>query len=176
MIKIVTKVGNLMHVKEGHIVHGCNAQGVMGSGVALAVRQTYPDVYQDYLQQHDEFGLMLGDAYPSYANDDLLIWNAITQGNFGPGARQTNYDAVATCFEYINHTIKTGKIRNGPIDFDSSEEEILWDDVGIVPEVHIPLIGAARGGGNWEIIREIIEQTMDYPVTLWLPDDTVTTK
>jgi hypothetical protein len=35
--------------------------------------------------------------------------------------------------------------------------------------------GPARGGGNWEIIREIIEQTMDYPVTLWLPDNTVTT-
>jgi hypothetical protein len=37
------------------------------------------------------------------------------------------------------------------------------------------MIGAARGGGNWEIIREIIEQTVQFPTTLWLPDSTVTT-
>jgi O-acetyl-ADP-ribose deacetylase (regulator of RNase III) len=162
MIKIQTKVGNLMHVKTGHIVHGCNAQGVMGSGVALAVRQTYPHVYEGYLWQHGQpGGLKLGVAYPELATKDLMIWNAITQGNFGPGIRQTNYDAVATCFEQVNAHLAQGLEGMGNMQPN---------------EVHIPLIGAARGGGNWEIIREIIEQTMDYPVTLWLPDDTVTTR
>lgn len=161
MIKIVTKTGNLMHVKKGHIVHGCNAQGVMGSGVALAVRQTYPHVYEDYVHQHENGGLKLGVAYESLATRELKIWNAITQGTFGPGIRQTSYDAVTTCFEQINSYLAQGLEGMGNMQPN---------------EVHIPLIGAARGGGNWEIIREIIEQTMDYPVTLWLPDDTVTTK
>ena len=35
-------------------------------------------------------------------------------------------------------------------------------------EIHIPLIGAGLGGGNWEIIREIIEQTVEFPTTLWV--------
>ena len=72
--------------------------------------------------------------------------------------RSVSYDAVQTCFQVVNDFITTNQ-----------------GFVMTPAEVHIPLIGAARGGGNWEIIREIIEQTMDYPVTLWLPDSTVTT-
>lgn len=160
MIKIQTKIGNLMNVTAGHIVHGCNAQGVMGSGVALAVKRKFPGAYEDYRQHFEDNDLELGNAYPYGASEQLIIWNAITQSSFGGGVRQVSYDAIQTCFEEINSTIKSG--------FFSLED--------IPNEVHIPMIGAARGGGNWEIIREIIEQTMDYPVTLWLPDETVDTK
>lgn len=161
-MKIQTKVGNLLHVKAGHIVHGCNAQGVMGSGVALGVKQTYPTAFADYEWIHKTKGLALGIAYPVIINPDIVIWNAITQNTFGPGKRQTSYDAVQTCFEQINWHIKEGGINNTAFSQPA--------------EIHIPLIGAARGGGNWEIIREIIEQTVEFPITLWLPDDTVTTR
>ena len=157
MIKIQTKVGNLMNVTSGHIVHGCNAQGVMGSGVALAVKRKFPGAYESYMLQHQGSGLKLGRAYPEPISGQLMVWNAITQEGFGSSTRNTNYDAIQTCFEQIDEAV--------------SRYENL-----IPAEVHIPLIGAARGGGNWEIIREIIEQTMNYPVTLWLPDDTVDTK
>jgi len=160
-MKIETKTGNLLAVKSGHIVHGCNSLGVMGSGVALAVKNTYPGAFESYLMQHTVAGLTLGVAYPYIASDELIIWNAITQYAFGVGVRQVSYDAVETCFSQINQNL------NDRLEFDA----------GLTPpEVHIPLLGAGRGGGNWEIIREIIEQTMDFPVTLWLPDDTVTTK
>jgi O-acetyl-ADP-ribose deacetylase (regulator of RNase III) len=155
MIKIETKIGNLMNVTSGHIVHGCNAQGVMGSGVALAVKRKFPGAYEDYIAQYQTCGLVLGRAYLHVATEELYIWNALTQEGFGAPTRNTSYDAIQTCFEEIN------------------------DLVGqcVIPDhIHIPMIGAARGGGNWEIIREIIEQTMTHPVTLWLPDDTVDTK
>jgi len=154
MIKIQTKIGNLINVTEGHIVHGCNAQGVMGSGVALAVRRKFPGAYEDYIHQHKTNGLELGRAYLYVENDNLYIWNAITQGDYGYGVRQVSYDAVQTCFEEINAMVGQCTISD---------------------QIHIPMIGAARGGGNWEIIREIIEQTMTHPVTLWLPDSTVNT-
>lgn len=161
MIKILTKIGNLMHVKQGHIVHGCNAQGVMGSGVALAVKNTYPDAYTNYMNIHETTGLELGKAYPVTINRYLVIWNAVTQDQFGDGVRQVSYDAVQTCFEQVNVYIRQSmKNRDTIPDLDA---------------VHIPMIGAARGGGNWEIIKAIIEQTMTVPVTLWLPDSTVTT-
>lgn len=158
MIKIQTKIGNLLHVKAGHIVHGCNAQGVMGSGVALGVKQTYPQAFADYIEVFEAGNLNLGEAFPTAVKPDLIIWNAVTQNLYGKGTRMVSYDAVQTCFQAVNNWItENGKLVMSPA------------------EVHIPLIGAARGGGNWEIIREIIEQTMDYPVTLWLPDSTVTT-
>lgn len=161
MINIETKVGNLLHVKSGHIVHGCNRQGVMGSGVALAVKQTYPAAYTHYRNEFENKGLVLGKAYPVTVSPELKIWNAITQDAFGMGVRQVSYDAVATCFEEINAYIAEG--REGMDDLQPQE-------------VHIPMIGAARGGGNWNIIKTIIEETMDFPVTLWLPDSTVTTR
>jgi len=157
-IKIKTQIGNLLHVKSGHIVHGCNAQGVMGSGVALAVKNTYPQAFKDYLEVHNAGGLILGEAYPTAVKPELIIWNAVTQNLYGNGSRMVSYDAIQTCFQSVNDFITQ---NNGHI---------------MTPnEVHIPMIGAARGGGNWEIIREIIEQTVTFPVTLWLPDSTVTT-
>jgi O-acetyl-ADP-ribose deacetylase (regulator of RNase III) len=160
-IKIQTKVGNLLHVKAGHIVHGCNAQGVMGSGVALGVKQDFPQAYEAYTQVYTKHGLKLGQAYPVLINPNLMIWNAVTQNLYGKGSRMVSYDAVEECFSVVNYFIHEHEA-------DQKQAPTM--------EVHIPLIGSARGGGNWEIIREIIEQTMDYPVTLWLPDATVTTR
>jgi O-acetyl-ADP-ribose deacetylase (regulator of RNase III) len=161
-VKIKTQTGNLLYVKSGHIVHGCNAQGVMGSGVALGIKQTYPKAYESYAIEYNNRGLKLGVAYPHRESDDLFIWNAITQEGYGAPTRNTSYDAIQTCFEQINRYIKEGGIDNKKFTQPA--------------EIHIPLIGAARGGGNWEIIREIIEQTVEFPVTLWLPDSTVTTR
>ena len=149
-MKIVTKVGNLMDVTKGHIVHGCNAQGVMGSGVALAVKRKYPGAFADYVAIHEEEGLELGVPYPYCPTADLCIWNAVTQEGFGQPTRNCSYDAIQTCFEDINNAVNDS------------------DEIGIVKEIHIPMIGAGLGGGNWEIIREIIEQTVTHPVTLWI--------
>ena len=167
--KIITKTGNLLHVKAGHIVHGCNAQGVMGSGVALGVKNTWPEVYEDYHTRWEKGGniavngiegLELGHAYPVEVTDTLVVWNAITQNLYGAGTRQVSYDAVETCFAQVNKNM----------------HDRLEFDAGLIPpHVHIPMIGAARGGGNWNIIKTIIEETVDFPVTLWLPDNTVTT-
>lgn len=160
-IKIKQCSGNLLHVKSGHIVHGCNNQGVMGSGVALGVKNSWPEVYRDYRNLYEHSELRLGIAYPVLASPGLIVWNAITQDKYGHGKRFTNYEAVATCFEMINEYLSHCLVNEPSID--------------IPNEVHIPMIGAARGGGSWRVIESIIEETMDFPVTLYLPDNTVTT-
>jgi O-acetyl-ADP-ribose deacetylase (regulator of RNase III) len=152
-IKINTLTGNLLHVKEGHIVHGCNAQGVMGSGVALAVKETYPQAYKDYSKHYDEGTLTLGAAYPVEVDSNLIVWNAITQNLYGTNKRMVSYDAIQTCFQDIN-------------DFIFVSREIYT----IPAKVHIPYIGAGLGGGSWNIIKSIIEDTMNYPVFVWSLD------
>lgn len=149
-MKIVTKVGNLLDVTEGHIVHGCNAQGVMGSGVALAVKRKYPGAFESYIQECETFGLKLGSSYPWCQSDELVIWNAITQEGFGASTRNCSYDAIQSCFEQINETLS-----QAPSNF---------------CELHIPFIGAGLGGGRWNIIRAIIEDTVQFPVTVWSID------
>ena len=155
-MKITRMNGNLLDVTHGHIVHGCNAQGVMGSGVALSVKKKWPEAFYTYKTDldHDKEANRpsLGRVFPYKVNDDLIVWNAITQENFGSKSRNVSYDAIETCFRIIDFRINN--------DHPGTE--------GVKKEIHIPLIGAGLGGGNWEIIREIIEQTVTTPTTLWI--------
>ena len=119
MIKIETKIGNLLNVKTGHLVHGCNAQGIMGSGVAVAVKNTYPEAYRNYRDFFDVEGLILGRAYPVEVSLQLVVWNAITQNNFGSATRMVSYDAIETCFRQINQNIndRLDRFRSGDLQY-----------------------------------------------------------
>src|SRR5271165_5473505 len=109
MIQLTAKKGDLLAVTKGHIVHGCNAKGVMGSGVALAVKRKYPGAFGSYLEHHNTpEGLLLGNAYPYEINNQLVMWNSITQEGYGGGTRQVSYDAIQTCFEQLNFSIERG--------------------------------------------------------------------
>ena len=71
------KRGNLFdNVECGHIIHGCNAQGVMGSGVAAIIRAKYPMAYKTYIYQADT-GYILGEVIPAIVEPNLMIINAI---------------------------------------------------------------------------------------------------
>ena len=135
--------GNLLDVQSGIIVHGCNAQGVMGSGVALAVKNKYPECFEEYKTEYVQYGLNLGDII--WWNNDLdgtknlsvssmlFIANAITQQNYGTDRRHVNYWAIANVFK-----------------------EVIRQATNTKSVVHFPKIGAGLGGGRWEIIEEII--------------------
>ena len=124
--------GNLLDVQSGIIVHGCNAQGVMGSGVALAVRQKYPECFNAYANADLHLGLVVWH----YENENLWIANAITQDFYGTDKRHVNYAAIAFCFEHVFKNAIYGS--STPF------------------EVHFPKIGAGLGGGDWNIIEQII--------------------
>ena len=42
------KIGDLLTAPQKCIAHQVNCQGVMGSGVAKAIRNEYPKVYKEY--------------------------------------------------------------------------------------------------------------------------------
>ena len=128
--------GNLLDVKSGIIIHGCNAQGVMGSGVALAIKQKYPIVYNDYRAEYEyrHNKLFLGTCIKSWVDDELMVINAITQQDYGrDGKRYVNYVAIVNVF---SEAIVTA----------SAYDYIL----------NFPKIGAGLGGGDWSIIEQLI--------------------
>ena len=131
--------GDLLNVTSGIIIHGCNSHGVMGSGVALAVKNKYPDCYVAYhntcvARQNDP--TLLGSVIVYVVNENLSVANMITQKDFGTHKRQVNYGAIARGFDDL--------------------EEFYANMPGLV--FHFPKIGAGLGGGDWEVIAEIIEQ------------------
>ena len=140
------KRGDLLkEVQSGVIVHGCNAQGVMGGGFALQVKERYPKAFSEYVKFCDNHkGPLLGSVQFIQVTDSLVIANAITQDLYGTNKRQVDYEAVARCFEVI---------------------KMAHSDSNI----HYPMIGAGLGGGKWTIIYAIINETLkDCNHTLWI--------
>lgn len=154
---ITTVKGDLFaHATRGIIVHGCNAQGVMGSGVAAAVKAIYPKAYKVYRDAYEANGrLQLGTCTIANVAPDLWVVNAVTQDNFGPGL-QTSYAAVAQCFDFVNYLA------------------MILDQLYMEPmPIHFPKIGAGRGGGDWGQIVQIIEANVDdvTPKFLYVVDE-----
>lgn len=82
------------------LVHGCNAQHVMGSGVAALVRRHFPEAYGDYMGTAQ---LKLGDViFTKVSGDNRWIANAITQEFFGrTGGPFASVDAIRSALEKV---------------------------------------------------------------------------
>jgi O-acetyl-ADP-ribose deacetylase (regulator of RNase III) len=153
------KQGNLFSVTEGYIIHGCNAQGAMGAGVALTVKLVYPDafnVYKECIDKQRELDISpLGtNTYCPVVDNKLIIINAITQRYFGnDNIQYTDYDAVRACFRDINKEIE--------------QWPTIFKDVPRV--LNFPLIGCGLGGAEWEVIASIIDEEIDdsFEKVLW---------
>jgi O-acetyl-ADP-ribose deacetylase (regulator of RNase III) len=139
--------GDVLDAPSGSIiVHGCNARGVMGSGVAKAVKYRYPEAFEVYLRKFYTGGLILGE-YTSYATPHkTLIVNGITQKSYGTKVqRYVDYEAVAQVFKNV-------------------VEDMVWTQ-GDPKCIHydtiaFPKIGAGLGGGSWDVISAIIDEAI----------------
>ena len=137
-MKIQYVKDDLFNTEHHYILHGCNSKGVMGSGIAKTVRARYPEAYEQYTLWCAK-GFRLGTSLLVECGDKTII-NAVTQQNYGKVSEQTgpnpvryvSYDAIATIFEELEQTIPHETIA-------------------------MPLIGAALGGGSWNVISAIIE-------------------
>jgi len=164
--KITYHQGNLLDVIQGHIVHGCNAQGVMGSGVAAGVKQKYPACFEKYVDVVSSVPIpkrmtLVGrEIHWATPDGNLWLWNAITQFQHGrdPDLRYVNYEGLAKCFEHINDTMM------GPFNTVAPPFNLM---------LHFPRIGAGLANGKWPVIESIIETTMAEGIKLFcwdLPD------
>lgn len=119
-------------------MHGCNAQGVMGSGIAGQIRLRYPQAFEDYYDVWKKRrALDLGDVI--FTDVDMgagfHIANAITQLNFGhDGSKYVSYKAVYEAMKTVAR--------------EAAERGL---------SVHYPQIGAGLAGGDWSVIQTCID-------------------
>lgn len=126
----------------------------MNSGLALQVKQQFPEVFAEYQKWRPVIPQMSGGALTGKTRGTIPLgsiskvevsegkWivNAITQFNYGyDGKRYVSYDAVDIAFRNVARMC-----------FE------VYQTRGYMPTVHIPRIGAARGGGDLRSILELI--------------------
>ena len=134
--------GDLLTAK-GLILHGVNCQGVMGSGVALAIKNKWPEVFEAYVHYVRRCGgPENADSYIGRVqfvgtkDEDVVVANCFTQDRYGrDGKKYASYDAVDSCMQRVCEYIV--RFPDGTINF--------------------PLIGCGLGGLHWPVVREIIE-------------------
>lgn len=144
MIKVVK--GNLLDATEAIIAHQVNCQKKMNSGVAKAIREKYPVVFEQYLQTEPLLG-----AVDYISVDGRYVANMYAQDMYGyDGQQYTNYDAFRQCCKDIV------KVCRG-----ASEMNVLTTAMPYK-------IASDRGGADWDKIMDILlEEFTDVDLTLY---------
>jgi O-acetyl-ADP-ribose deacetylase (regulator of RNase III) len=135
-MKIINQ--DILEIEEGIICHQVNCQGVMGSGLALAIKNKWPQVYEDYslvVQCYKKTSVsLLGHVDISGINENLYVANLFGQDNYGKGL-QTNYVALSIALT-----------------------KVYLRACSLNTRVYIPYkIGCGLGGGDWKRVTDIIE-------------------
>jgi len=134
--------GNLLNTDLNYIAHGVNCQNVMGSGVARAIYLKYSTVKSSYhshctlLSCSQKPKELLGSVQKVAINNGKIVFNCFTQEYYGSdGKKYVDYQAIKKCFDFL-----TNQCNN-------------------VNAIAIPKIGCGLAGGDWEIVKEIINQS-----------------
>lgn len=150
---IETRTGDMLALKRGILVHGCNAKGAMGAGIALAIKKQYPSAFRVYREAYERNGLALGTITVAEPEPELVIVNAVTQDHWrdsNPAVVLADYGAIEQAFRLVRGIALARKLP-----------------------VHFPLIGCGLARGDWNEVAPRIERALggDIEKYLWrLPE------
>ena len=110
-----------------------------GGGFALVIRKKWPQI-QESFRSWAESGtnLQLGNVHVEWVDESTAVFSMVCQHGYGPSPKpRIRYAHLKTCLEQLSSFVlqKQGS-------------------------VHIPRIGCGQAGGSWEIVRELIDQTL----------------
>jgi O-acetyl-ADP-ribose deacetylase (regulator of RNase III) len=138
---------NLLEYPLDGIIHQANAFQTMAGGIALRIKNKFPEAYEADLKTKLGDKSKLGTFSVAVLPSNYHIYNLYGQFNFGYG-RMTNYEAVATGLSLIKqHASDAGLKKLGLPKF----------------------MGCRLGGGAWPVIKAIIDvEFADDPMELYI--------
>lgn len=123
-----------------YICHQVNCCGKMNSGVAKAIREKWPVVFNTYFDTYLSTPDLLGTILSVKIPKEQTVINMFAQLNYGyDDKRYTSYDAFWSCLGHIRESVPKGS------------------------KIAFPYkIGSDRGGANWEVIYTMIVAVLGY--------------
>jgi len=140
MIKQGNVVTALLNGEVDYMIHCVNGQNVMGSGVALEVKNRVPLAYAVYMDKTP----VLGDF--TEGGNVINLCAQWYYGTYGPYyaayKRQLDYDALVSGLSKVKDRFGVDKTYGLPYKFCSD-----------------------RAGGDWEVVQKIVENIL--PNVVW---------
>lgn len=135
--------GDLLKYK-GLLVQQVNCRGVMGRGLAKAIREKWPQVYLAYKKAYDQGKWQLGMVQVVDVEAGVWVANLAGQLNWGTQKQQTNYMAYRTAWSKVYWWARKRQI-----------------------DVYAPwFFGCGLAGGDWKIVQPMIEKLC--PSVTWV--------
>lgn len=141
------KVKNLIEAAEQRevdiIAHQCNCFCDMKTGIAPKIKHAFPEIYKADLSTKSGSRSKLGNYSKAITKNGLIGYNLYGQYDFrgrNKGKVDTNYNALdKSLFNMAKDILSLGK-----------------KDI----KVGLPKIGAGLGGGDWNLISNLIENNL----------------
>jgi len=125
---------DILLVKRGVIAQQMNSLGIAGAGLAKLTFKQYPGAIYAYRQARPAFGSCM---IFQQASGPVLAF-LVGQLGYGNMSRQTNYGALSSALFQLRQTLD-GREFNGLDTFFPYK------------------IGCGLGGGDWDIVQELLE-------------------
>lgn len=119
------------------IVHSTNCFCCMGAGIAKQIRITTPEVYHDDMLTVPGDRKKLGTIRSVITHLSYTVVNAYIQYGYGSGGVHVSYDAVRSAMKKTKEAFTGGE------------------------RIGLPLIGAGLAGGDWAVIKDIIDEELN---------------
>lgn len=132
--------GDLLAAPVEAVVNTVNTRGVMGKGIALQVKQRWPEVDRAYRAASKRGEVVLGHMH------------VVERGGLGDGPR------FVINFPTKDHWRSRSKLSD--VEAGLTELRALVEKLAI-GSIAIPPLGCGNGGLNWDDVRPLIEQALD---------------
>jgi len=145
MKNLEIKKGNVLDSNFEVIAHQVNCRGVMGAGVAKAIKQKYPEVYEQYAEYceeyEDEKDELFGSCLVADTQDGYhLIANLFGQKDYGTHNTQTDYKKLYSALLELKDYMIENHVNTLSFPY---------------------MIGCGLAGGDEQIVEKLIREVFD---------------
>ena len=142
--------GDILNLQEPikFICHQVNCKGKMAKGLALQIRNKYPEVYNDYMKEFKNNNLGLGKVIITKIDNFNYIISLCTQDDYKKNMNEnkcyTDYKALNTAIEFL-YSLQNNLLNKGKISL-----------------FYFPYnYGCGLAGGDWNVVQLIIKKYLN---------------
>lgn len=139
MIRYIT--GNILDSQAEALVNTVNTMGVMGKGIALQFRKSYPNNFKEYEKACRENRVKIGKMFVfsdcNASSGEKIIINFPTKTTW---KKPSEYTYIERGLDDLIEIINSNNIKS----------------------IALPPLGAGNGGLKWEMVKKIIEDRMKH--------------